>query len=75
MALVNVAQKIQTAIDDLKIPHIQSKITNYITLSMGIASTIPDENITAYDLITAADKALYIAKSNGRNQYAQAWDL
>ena len=70
---VNVAQQIQQAIDDLKIPHIQSQVRQQITLSMGIVSIIPDDNFTVNDLIIAADKALYVAKANGRNQYCQGF--
>jgi two-component system, cell cycle response regulator len=69
---VNIAEKIQQAIDDLKIPHIQSQVKQHITLSMGIATIIPHENSTVNDLIAAADKALYVAKANGRNQYFQS---
>ncbi len=68
---INVAQQIQQAIDDLKIPHIKSQVKQYITLSMGIATIMPHDNLTTDDLIAAADKELYTAKANGRNQYCQ----
>jgi hypothetical protein len=40
-----VAQQIQQAIADLKIPHRQSKISQYVTLSMGVASLIPKQDL------------------------------
>ena len=38
-----------------------------ITLSLGV-SVFPDHGTTANDLVNAADKALYLAKKQGRNQ-------
>lgn len=40
------------------------------TISVGIASHIPDEKMTPQDLIKQADMALYKAKNTGRNRIA-----
>ncbi|TQR19796.1 EAL domain-containing protein [Psychrobacillus vulpis] len=45
----------------------------YITSSIGI-SIFPQDGIDAEKLIHKADKAMYFAKQNGRNQYAFYFD-
>ncbi|MBV1881390.1 MAG: GGDEF domain-containing protein [Pseudomonadales bacterium] len=62
-----VAKRIQEAIADLKLKHKASDISDYVTVSMGIASTIPKSLDTAATLVRRADAALYDAKSSGRN--------
>jgi diguanylate cyclase (GGDEF)-like protein len=53
----------------LAIPHAQSDVANTVTISIGVVSLIPHE-ANSYELLTElADKALYQAKSEGRNRY------
>ncbi|MFB2924190.1 diguanylate cyclase [Aerosakkonema funiforme] len=66
---VRVAQKIHEAIQALALPHIASAVSQYVTLSIGIATVIPSYNLSPVDLIEAADRALYKAKVSGRNSW------
>ncbi|MDT9338597.1 diguanylate cyclase [Trichodesmium erythraeum 21-75] len=43
------------------------KLNKYITISLGVATTIPTIKSHLDELISQADKALYFAKKNGRN--------
>jgi diguanylate cyclase (GGDEF)-like protein len=65
---IYVAQNIRQAVRDLGIPHAQSKMCDRITVSLGVVSIVPNSEISPPDLINAADKALYIAKQQGRDQ-------
>lgn len=67
---VNIAKHIQIKIGELQIPHATSQTDRVVSVSMGITCIIPDADDTADQLIAAADRALYTAKANGRNQYA-----
>jgi len=66
---VVVAEKIQDAIFDLKIIHESSPISDFITLSIGIASMIPSEDYSPSLLVEKADNVLYLAKEQGRNKF------
>ncbi|MBL1208924.1 MAG: diguanylate cyclase [Geminocystis sp. GBBB08] len=65
---VNIAEKMRQEILNLKIPHEGSKICQYVTLSLGVASIIPSSKSSLAILIKSADDGLYKAKDNGRNQ-------
>jgi diguanylate cyclase (GGDEF)-like protein len=60
------AERLRTNVQKLNIAHNQSPVGN-VTISLGIATTIPTEDQEPLHLVTAADKALYDAKRAGRN--------
>ena len=66
---VKIAEKINSDIKQLKIPNSGSKISEFITVSIGINTTIPDNAEGLKDFIEKADKALYKSKESGRNRY------
>ena len=59
------------------LPHPSSEVSDYITVSFGVCQVLPMPNhayqgnnfITGKQITEMADKALYQAKENGRNQY------
>ena len=67
------AEKIRSSIHDLGIRHLGNK-TGVITISCGVASVIPASDDGPAVLISAADRALYEAKTNGRNLVRRASD-
>lgn len=65
---VKFGESIKIKVLEQNISHKYSKVSDRVTLSIGIASLTPDKNITINDLIRKADEALYTAKKSGRNQ-------
>ncbi len=65
------AQQIRLQVEAIKIPHINSPVDLYITLSLGVASCIPIKDTEVYGLVAAADQGLYQAKERGRNQVVE----
>lgn len=65
---VCVAQEIRSKIAALQIDHPKSGVSKYITLSFGVASTVPEHQSSPGKLIAAADEALYQAKAQGRDR-------
>ncbi|MBV1884334.1 MAG: diguanylate cyclase [Pseudomonadales bacterium] len=51
-----------------KIKHEKSSVANYVTVSVGVASADPFHLNSSDELVQLADKSLYRAKSQGRNQ-------
>ena len=60
-----VAEKIRQQIKKLSIPHPDSLVSNYISLSLGITSVVPTSNYTEEQLLLTARVALGEAKKNG----------
>ena len=52
----------------MKIPHPMSEHSEYVTISAGMATIVPDKNNSQAQLLDKADKALYEAKQTGRNR-------
>ncbi len=66
---ITVAKRIQRNIDNLQISHLTSSVKSCITVSIGISGLTPDINQSPKILVEQADKALYLAKKLGRNQF------
>ena len=64
-----VANKILLNMAERRIPHETSDVDEFVTLSIGAASSIVDHVQTGGDYIKRADKALYMSKNSGRNRY------
>lgn len=63
-----IAEKCRRLVIENNITHEDSKVANYLTISLGVCSIIPAPNIEPSVLIEAADTLLYKAKENGRNR-------
>jgi diguanylate cyclase (GGDEF)-like protein len=66
---MRLAEDFRKDIQDLGIPHAQSKNAEVVTISLGV-STLTHFNGNGHSdsLIHCADQALYQAKNSGRNQ-------
>jgi len=64
---LTVAEEMRQKILELKIPHLKSEISEFITLSFGVSSMIPRPELLLETLIKNADEALYLSKELGRN--------
>ena len=67
-ALIQV-QRLMQLMQNIGIAHPRSNVSKYVTISVGVATTTPHLNDSLSEFISKADHALYVAKSNGRNQY------
>ena len=64
----HMSEVLRQAIWDLNIPHRSSTITDRITISIGLITVVPRNNLISKTIIKAADDALYQAKEHGRNR-------
>ncbi|MFU2327585.1 Phytochrome-like protein cph2 [compost metagenome] len=62
------AEKLRMTVEALKIPHISPAEGASLTISIGLSTITPQTGSNCRELISAADKGLYLAKNNGRNQ-------
>ncbi len=62
------AEECSKKILEQQIPHKKLNVNSYVTISLGVCTTIPDSDKQVLSLVESADKALYQAKNNGRNQ-------
>lgn len=69
---VILAEQCRKVIEQQRMPHAASKVSPYVTVSMGIATMASDRESDVSELIRLADRALYSAKAGGRNQVVQA---
>jgi two-component system chemotaxis family response regulator WspR len=61
-------EKVRRAVEELHIPHSGSTVGAHVTISVGGASTIPQQEGSCLALLASADAALYEAKESGKNR-------
>lgn len=73
------AQNCLEQIRQAALPHAASPTAPQLTISIGIATVLPDATLEANLLVNAADVAMYRAKSGGRAHFEMAthadWDI
>lgn len=65
------AEILRKAVESMRLPHPASKVSEFVTISLGVASIIPGDDLAFEQLLHCADQALYDAKASGRNRVAQ----
>jgi two-component system chemotaxis family response regulator WspR len=64
-----VAEKVRKAVEMLGISHELSTASDFVTVSLGVATTVPRKSSQATNLLAEADAVLYAAKEAGRNRF------
>lgn len=67
-AAERIAQKILATIAHLRMPH-EGSSTGFLTVSLGVATCIPQMTVESVTLIQHADQQLYRSKGQGCNTY------
>jgi len=69
-----IAENVRSAVDELNLSHAYSLASDHVTISAGVATISPNKGddvaVIVKQLIKTADKGLYQAKDQGRNQVA-----
>ncbi len=63
-----VAESIRRDVEECAIPHSSSPIKKTVSISIGVATVVPDAETDSSAMIALADKALYESKKNGRDR-------
>lgn len=66
--ITQLAEILRKSVEDMQLPHPGSKISSFVTISLGTATMVPDETMEFEELLRRADQSLYLAKENGRNR-------
>ena len=65
---MHLAKSLLQAVKALHIPHQNSAVCPWVTISLGVSTCLPSTNLNPLNLISAADQRLYQAKQQGRDR-------
>jgi diguanylate cyclase (GGDEF)-like protein len=68
------AETARLAVESLAISHGSSPVGTVVTVSVGVASSLPRRGGSPNELIARADQALYVAKRQGKNRVESSGD-
>ncbi len=69
--IYKLAENLRKAVEKCGIKHPDSKVSDVVTISLGCATLVPNEQNEPEQLLHYADRALYLAKEKGRNRVEQ----
>jgi len=70
-----VAKACLEKVRDLNIPHNSSSCSECVSISIGLATTVPLKDDSLTNFLKTADRALYKAKNSGKNQIVIAEEV
>ncbi len=65
---ITVAEKLRAEVENLRLPHPDSTVAPFVTISLGVATLKPTADATPDFCLKTVDEALYRAKEAGRNR-------
>ena len=63
-----IAERLRIEVEVLGVPHAFSATASVVTISIGVASLVPEQHLDPSHLIKLVDTRLYAAKHEGRNR-------
>jgi diguanylate cyclase (GGDEF)-like protein len=65
---VEIAEAIRNRVKELRMVNYKSRVSKYVTITLGVSSWVPTEKSSPEMMIQEADNALYEAKNLGRDR-------
>lgn len=67
-AAIALGEALRRSVADEALAHPASPLASHVTISVGVAALVPAAGTSPEDLVAAADRAMYAAKTGGRDR-------